>query len=131
MAAGALPRGITRYRGRYRVRLNVDGTTHALGSYDTLTDARAVLEIAKGERARGTFVPPAQIRAERRAAEHKAQTDALTLGEWAQQWLVELVTTTPRCAGERCGTRRCTRAAVMPECRGEEPWRRTGIVRVS
>lgn len=115
MAAGALPRGITRYRGRYRVRLNVDGTTHALGSYDALTDARAVLEIAKGERARGTFVPPAQIRAERRAAEHKAQSDALTLGEWAQQWLVELADNPERSPSTVLSYRSVLRTHVLPD----------------
>jgi len=38
---GPLPRGITLYRGRYRVRLSVDGETYALGMFDTLGDAKA------------------------------------------------------------------------------------------
>lgn len=68
MAAPAqLPRGITRYRDRYRVRIDLEGCTHALGMFGTLTDARAALDIARGEAARGRFVAPAQRRAARKA----------------------------------------------------------------
>lgn len=62
---GTLPRGITLYRGRYRVRLSIDGHTHALGMYDTLGDAKAALAIAKGEAVRGAFVPPSEVRVRR------------------------------------------------------------------
>lgn len=51
-APAKLPRGITRYRSRYRVRMNHEGHTHSLGMFDTLTDARAALDIARGEAAR-------------------------------------------------------------------------------
>lgn len=61
-APGKLPRGITRYRDRYRVRIDHEGRTHALGMFDTLTDARAAMDIARGEAARGRFVPPAEGR---------------------------------------------------------------------
>ena len=50
MAAPAkLPRGVARYRGRYRVRVDYEGRTHSLGVYETLTDARAALDIARGQ----------------------------------------------------------------------------------
>lgn len=87
MATGALPPGITRYRDRYRVRLDVDGATHALGVFDTLHGARAALDTVKGVRARSTFVPPAQIRAEQRAFRIEAEAEAFTLGTRAEQWL--------------------------------------------
>ncbi len=115
MATGALPRGITQYRDRYRVRLDVNGVTHALGVFDTLGDARAALDIAKGERARGTFVPPAQIRAEQRAARIKAQADALTLGEWAEQWLEGLAANPDRSPSTVLSYRSVLRTHVLPE----------------
>lgn len=115
MATGALPRGITQYRDRYRVRLDVNGVTHALGVFDTLGDARAALDIAKGERARGTFVPPAQIRAERRAAAVQAETDALTLREWAEQWLGDLAANPDRSPSTVLSYRSVLRTHVLPE----------------
>lgn len=87
---GALPRGITLYRGRYRVRLSVDGQTHALGMYDTLGDAKAALTIAKSEAVRGTFVPPSAVRAQRQAVVEREALEAVTVGDWAQTWLAEM-----------------------------------------
>lgn len=49
---GPLPRGITLCRGRYRVRLSVEGETHARGMFDSLGDAKAASAIAKGEACR-------------------------------------------------------------------------------
>ncbi|WP_168217950.1 tyrosine-type recombinase/integrase [Occultella kanbiaonis] len=95
--------------------MNVDGTTHALGVFDTLGDARAALDIAKGERARGTFVPPAQIRAERRAAQVRAETDALTLAEWAEQWLDGLAANPERSPSTVLSYRSVLRTHVLPE----------------
>lgn len=85
-----LPRGISLHGDRYRVRLMVDGVVHSLGVYDTLTDARAALTLARAEKVRGTFVPPAQARAERRAMIEQAERDAVTLAQWAQEWLAHL-----------------------------------------
>lgn len=115
MAATTLPRGITRFRERYRVRLDVDGATHSLGVFDTLGDARAALDIAKGERARGTFVPPAQVRAERHSAELKAETDALTLSEWAEQWLADLAANPERSPSTVLSYRSVLRTHVLPD----------------
>lgn len=88
--SGPLPRGITLYRGRYRVRLSVDGQTHALGMFDTLGDAKAALAIAKGEAVRGSFVPPSEVRAQRRAVVEREALESVTVGEWAQTWLAEM-----------------------------------------
>ncbi|GAB2604550.1 site-specific integrase [Pseudactinotalea suaedae] len=97
------------------MRLDVNGATHALGVFDTLGDARAALDIAKGERARGTFVPPAQIRAEQRAARIKAEADALTLGQWAEQWLEALAANPDRSPSTVLSYRSVLRTHVLPE----------------
>lgn len=115
MVAAKLPRGITRFRGRYRVRIDAYGGTHSIGVFDTVRDARAALEIAKGERARGTFVPPSAIRAERRAAEVRAETEGLPLGEWAEQWLEELAANTDRSPSTVISYRSVLRTHVLPE----------------
>lgn len=58
MVAAKLPRGIPLFRGRYRVRIDAYGGTHRIGVFATVRDARAALEIAKGERARGNLAHP-------------------------------------------------------------------------
>ena len=78
-APAKLPRGVTRYRDRYRVRVDDEGQTHALGMFDTLTDARAALDITCGQIARGLFVPPAERTAARRAEAAKAEAQSVTL----------------------------------------------------
>lgn len=88
--AATLPRGISLHGDRYRVRLTVDGEIHSLGVYDTLTDAKAALAIAKAEKVRGTFVPPARVRAERRAEAERIERESVTLDRWAEQWLGHL-----------------------------------------
>lgn len=86
-----LPRGISRFRGRYRVRLNVDGVQHSLGVFDTLGDARAALSIARAEKARGMFVPPPErrrrLKAEREAREAQTIADTHTCRDLAEEWL--------------------------------------------
>ncbi|CAM3724073.1 site-specific integrase [Occultella aeris] len=115
MVAAKLPRGITLLRGRYRVRIDAYGATHSIGVFDTVRDARAALEIAKGERARGTFIPPGIVRAERRAAEVRAQTEGLTLGEWAEQWLADLAANPDRSPSTVVSYRSVLRTHVLPE----------------
>lgn len=85
-----LPRGITRYRDRYRARIDHDGQTYALGMFDTLTGARAAINIARGDIARGRFVPPSERRAARKAEEAWAAALALTVREWSETWLAGL-----------------------------------------
>lgn len=88
--AATLPRGISLHGERYRVRLMVDGKVHSLGVFDTLTDARAALAIAKADKVRGTFVPPARERAERRAAAEQAERESVTFEQWTEMWLEHL-----------------------------------------
>lgn len=82
-----LPRGIAMHGTRYRVRVSYEARQWSVGVYDTLGDARAALDIAKGEIARGTFVPPAIRR--RKAMERQAEEErqAVTLSGWASTWL--------------------------------------------
>lgn len=94
-----LPRGIIRYRDRYRVRVTYQGARILIGDYDTLTDAKAALAVAQADIARQVFVPPAQRRAQAaaereaaRRAQAQARQTALTVGQWAEQWLDALTT---------------------------------------
>ena len=61
--------------------MDYEGNTHSLGVFDTITDAKAALSFAKADAARGTFVPPPQRRASRRAQHEEAQAAAITLRE--------------------------------------------------
>lgn len=77
--------------GKYRARLTVDGKQHTLGTFDRLTDARAALDVARGEKARGTFVPPSERR--RRAREQREETrrqttaDLFTVADLYAEWV--------------------------------------------
>lgn len=96
-----LPRGIVRYRDRYRVRITVDGQRILVGDYSSLTDAKAALTLAKADAMRGTYQTPAQRRAEaqaevERVAAEKAAASAeaerrTTVAEWSEAWLHILV----------------------------------------
>jgi integrase len=85
-----LPKGISLQDGYYRVRLFVNGVQHSLGMYKTLTDARAALDIARGQKARGTFVPPPERRRRIRAQQEQVANMMLTVEEWSTQWLNDL-----------------------------------------
>lgn len=110
-----LPRGIVPFRGRYRVRMDYEGTTHSLGVFQTLTDAKAALHIAKADAARGTFVPPTQRRTERQAAAVRAQEEAMTLGEWSEKWLANLEADPERSRATVVSYRSVLRNHVLPD----------------
>ncbi|HCX85396.1 MAG TPA: hypothetical protein DHV14_09750, partial [Micrococcales bacterium] len=55
------------YRGKYRVRVTVDGVVTSIGVYETLTDARAALTLARADIVTRSFVSPAERRASARA----------------------------------------------------------------
>ena len=71
--------------------MSVDGHEYMIGQYHSLGDAKAALDIARGEKARGIFVPPSVKRAQRKAkqqafeVEQKIQTQ--TIRELAEAWL--------------------------------------------
>lgn len=85
-----LPAGISKVQGSYRVRLYVDDRQHSLGTFATLTDAKAALDIARSEKARGTFVPPAEKRRQRREQQEREVAEALSVADLAEQWLAHM-----------------------------------------
>lgn len=87
-----LPTGITlRPNGQYRVRMSVDGHEYMIGQYHSLGDAKAALDIARGEKARGIFVPPGVKRARRKAKQQAFEIEqkirTRTIRELAESWL--------------------------------------------
>ena len=78
----SLPPGISqRPNGKYWVRISYEGRQVSVGLFDTLTDAKVALTLAKADAVKGMFVPPAE---KRRAAREKAAAEAartLTLGQ--------------------------------------------------
>ena len=85
-----LPRGIDQRGGMYRARLSYQGQQMSIGAFFTIGDAKAALEIARAEIARGIFVPPAQRRQEIRDAELLERIASVTVAEWSADWLARL-----------------------------------------
>ncbi|MCD4557936.1 tyrosine-type recombinase/integrase [Schaalia sp. lx-100] len=87
---GKLPTGISMYKGMYRVRITVEGRQEFVGKYATLRDAKAALDIARGQKVTGAFVSASQRRAKReaaRAAQAAEEAKTLTVSAWVDQWL--------------------------------------------
>src|SRR5699024_2846708 len=82
-----LPRGIDQRGDTYRARLSYQGQQMSIGAFFTIGDAKAALQIARAEIARGIFVPPQQRRQEIRAAELMERISSVTGTEWAADWL--------------------------------------------
>ena len=84
----SLPPGISqRPNGKYWVRISYEGRQVSVGLFDTLSDAKVALTLAKADAVKGMFIPPAE---KRRAAREKAAAEAartLTLEQWAHEWL--------------------------------------------
>lgn len=114
-APSKLPRGISAYRGRYRVRMDHEGRTVALGMFDTLLDAKAALSIARADAARGLFVPPAERRAVRKAEDERAGAESMTLGEWSERWLAALEANPDRSKGTIVAYRSVLKNHVIPQ----------------
>mgnify|MGYP000882528564 CR=1 FL=1 len=92
MCAARLPRGISREekRGQFRAQVSYEGRRYWLGYFDSLTDARAALDVARGEVARGVFVPPSVRRREEKRRREREAEQALTIGVWVEQWLTQV-----------------------------------------
>ncbi|MGC5628199.1 tyrosine-type recombinase/integrase [Georgenia sp. Z1344] len=89
--AKKLPRGIDRRTdGMFRARVTWRGHQYSIGSFWTIGDARAALEIARSEIARQVFIPPAEQRRTIRDEEQLARLNALTVKEWSEDWLKRL-----------------------------------------
>lgn len=89
-----LPPGISMFRGRYRVRITVDGRQYGAGMYTTASDARAALARYQADAARGVFEPPSvrtkRLKAEREAAKAAEAAENLTLRQWIETWLASM-----------------------------------------
>lgn len=108
--------GITQEGKKYRVRLFVDGTQYGLGRYDTLADARAVLDQARTQKALGTFVPPSERRRQIRELQEKEKAGRVTVAQWSETWLEALASDPdhPRSPGTITAYRSTLNAHVLP-----------------
>ncbi len=105
--AKKLPQGVQVIQGKYRLRLSYRGTQYSIGTFDTLGDAKAARAIARSEMARGVFIPPQQRRQEIRDAELQEAITAVTVEEWAEDWLQRLES-----VGKSPGTTRSYRSTL-------------------
>ncbi|MEA4945708.1 MAG: tyrosine-type recombinase/integrase [Propionicimonas sp.] len=86
-----LPRGIsTNPNGSYRARVTYEGRQYTIGTYVGVSYAKAALDIARGQMARGTFVPPNVRLQQRKQAEAERLAQQLTVREWSATWLQRL-----------------------------------------
>lgn len=93
MARGSskLPRGINaNSNGTYRARVTYEGRQYTIGTYMAVSYAKAALDVARGQMARGTFVPPAVRLERRKRAEAEAKARLLTVKDWSERWLDDL-----------------------------------------
>lgn len=123
-----LPRGISLLndtdsagakRERYRVRVQWEGKQYNEGIYGTRQDAIAALRVAQGAIALGTYVPRSERRQRRREAEAQQQEKAVTVAQWASDWLERLADGRtkdgkPRAAGTITSYRSTLNVHVLP-----------------
>lgn len=108
-----LPKGITKMKDRYRVRISYEGIQYEVGTWENLTHAKAALNTALMQKATGTFVPPAirkKMAREQRASE---KANAVTFNAWVDQWL-ELLETRGRTESTIVSYRSIMNAHVLP-----------------
>jgi len=107
-SASGLPRGIDMLpNGTYRARVTYDGRQVMIGAFIAKADAVAALEIARSEMARRIFVPPRELRASRKTRAALEARKAVTVAQWADDWLVRLAD-----AGRSPGTIRSYRSTL-------------------
>lgn len=71
-------------------RISVNGTQYYLGLWPTLTDAKTALKIAWGQKAAGTFIPPAERRRMLQEREQADRAHAMTVGQYSDVWIESL-----------------------------------------
>lgn len=122
VAKKKLPRGIDkRTNGWYRARISVDGRQYYLGEWPTLTDAKTALQIAWGQKAAGTFIPPAERRRLRKAAQEKEAAEQLTVAQWSDVWIESLEDgPSPRSPGTITSYSSTVKVHILPML-GERP----------
>lgn len=89
-----LPQGINKTpRGRYRARVYFQGRQQSIGQFDTLTDAKAGLSIAKSEIVRGVFVPMSTRKAQAQEQHQVQERSTVTVDQVAEKYFAFLETT--------------------------------------
>ncbi|WP_231447283.1 tyrosine-type recombinase/integrase [Brevibacterium zhoupengii] len=95
-----LPTGINRTpKGKYRARVYFQGRQQSIGQFDTLTDAKAGLSIAKSEIVRGVFVPMSTRKAQAKQEQQAQERSAITVDQVVEDYLKFL-----RTSGKARGT---------------------------
>ncbi|WP_160297623.1 tyrosine-type recombinase/integrase [Demequina salsinemoris] len=61
-----------------------------VGSFATIGDAQAALSIARSEIARGIYVPPTELRAQRAERDMLERIAETTVAQWSDDWLARL-----------------------------------------
>lgn len=108
-----LPRGIDMVGKWYRARISVDGRQYHVGLWPTLTDAKTALAVAWGQKAAGTFIPPADRRRLAKARRAEDERAALTLRQWSDVWL-ETLTKDDRSPGTISSYRSTLKVHILP-----------------
>lgn len=114
MTTRNLPTGIDRWLGRYRVRVTWQYKQVHVGSYETLTDAKAALQIARHQVILGTFVPPAERRRRHKAKQAEHQASLVTVRDFAKTWL-DYLHGSDRSAGTLVTYESALRRHILPD----------------
>jgi integrase len=81
-------RGISLDRtGKWRVRVSYQGTQYNVGSYEKYAHAEMALDVARGEIASKTFVPPIVEKKLRKDQKLLDAANRITFEQWAERWL--------------------------------------------
>ena len=112
-----LPKGISR-GGRdgksYIARISVNGTQYYLGLWPTLTDAKTALQIAWGQKAAGTFIPPAERRRMLKEREQADREHAMTVRQYSDVWVESLERNPDFAASSLRSYRSALNAHILP-----------------
>lgn len=85
------PPGVGRRKnGTYRARVSWEGEQVELGTFYSVTEAKAAASKARLEVIMGTFIPPVERKRLLKAAAAKKRQHALTVAQWSEVWLQQL-----------------------------------------
>lgn len=82
-----LPTGINLTpKGEYRARIYFQGRQQSIGTFSTITDAKAALSIARADIQRGVFVPLKDRREQEKAAREETERETTTVDDVAEKF---------------------------------------------
>src|SRR5699024_2838408 len=73
-------------KGEYRARVYFQGRQQSIGTFTTITDAKAALSIAKADIQRGGFEPLRDRKARERASREQDERESTTVDEVAEKY---------------------------------------------